>query len=528
MIHCVLRNGKTVIIPQSEMDWVLYRAANGSTIRFAITERALKKSDPNRLGGLISELDETPPTTSTAGVQPRSISRPRGLIRSDRTMGQQVWAAAKWALAEQTMAFTVGLVDLYLANHLPVDAVPSTNAIGVATYIIWLMGLLQGSLGVGALALVSRATGERHQRAANAALGQAVLLAIAMGVAILVSFTATATLWGRLAGLRGLELELCTAFLRIHALAAAPMSVLFVGSASLRGAGDFRSPMQVMFVVNVINIVVSSTLVFGPAPLGGHGLIGIGSGTAAAWFIGGIMMWIRLIGARGGIQLRLHRLKPNWPVAKRILRVSLPNLAEMALFWLGNFSVIYVVAHLPGDPNAKGAHNICIRLEALSFLPGFAFGQAASALVGQYLGARNPAAARQAVWTCWRLAAGFMGFLGLAFILVPHWFVWGLTGQPAFLESASSALFIAGFGQIGFATAMVMIGALRGAGDTRVTMAISLVSMYGLRVPLVLGITCWLMPSLEGVWIALELELTIRGLLFLARFLHGGWAKITV
>lgn len=488
----------------------------------------MKQPDPNQLGGLVTQLEETPPTTSTAGIQPRASARPRGLIRPGWSMRRQVWAAAKWALAEQTMAFTVGLVDLYLASQLGGEALASTNAIGIAAYIVWLMGLFQGSLGVGALALVARSVGARHQRQANAVLGQSILLAIVMGLVILAVFTATAPGWGALTGLGGREAQLLSYCLRIHALAAPFMSVLFVGSAALRGAGDFRSPVMVMIVVNVVNVVVSAVLVFAPSPVGGHGLVGIAAGTAAAWAIGATMMWTRLVRGRGGIRLMLHRLRPDWPVLRRILAVSLPNLGETVLFWTGNFIVVYIVAHLPGDPNAKGAHIIAIRLEALSFLPGFAFGQAASALVGQYLGAGDPAAARRAAWACLRFAVAFMGALGLCFILAPGAFVAALTPLAEFLDSASDALFVAGFGQLGFAVALVMIGALRGAGDTRMTLALSFLSMYGLRVPLTMLFAFRIDPTLRGVWIALELELTLRGVIFLARFLHGGWAKVRV
>src|SRR5690606_12279027 len=99
---------------------------------------------------------------------------------------QQVWVLSVWPLLEQLMAFLVGTIDLMLAAHLEPDAFArdAADALSVAGYIGWLMGMLQGAVGIGAAALVARAIGGRHRRLANGALGQAVLLALGFGAVI--------------------------------------------------------------------------------------------------------------------------------------------------------------------------------------------------------------------------------------------------------------------------------------------------------------------------------------------------------
>lgn len=448
-------------------------------------------------------------------------------LRHDLTLPQQVWFLAKWPLLEQFMAFFVGFVDTALAGRLPAEAVPATNAMGVAAYVMWLMGLFQGAVGVGALAVISRAVGARHRREANAALGQSLMLAMIWGTAMAVVFVIIAPVFGWMFGLEGRAHELSTLYLRLLAMMIPFMAVLFIGSACLRGAGDTRSPFLVMGVVNAVNIGLSVLLVLGPEPIGGHGMAGIAIGTMAAWFVGALLMVALLLRGRGGLKLHLHRLPPQARMIRRIVRVSWPNLAESLMFWIGNAVIVYIVGHLP-QANALGAHVIVIRIEALSFLPGFAFGQAAATLAGQYLGANDAHKASRAVWVCWAYGASVMTTLGLLFILIPEIFVWMMTDQPTFLEQAPTLLMIAGFAQIGFATAMVLSGALRGAGDTRMSMMLNFASTYIVRLPLAWWLGVSLGWGLTGVWIALSAELLLRGALFLARFLHGGWQRIKV
>jgi len=102
------------------------------------------------------------------------------------TLRRQVWVLAIWPLLEQVMAFLVGTVDMVLAARLQPEAlaIAANDALGVAGYVGWLMGMMMGAVGVGASALVARAIGGRHKRLANAALGQAILLALVVGFAI--------------------------------------------------------------------------------------------------------------------------------------------------------------------------------------------------------------------------------------------------------------------------------------------------------------------------------------------------------
>jgi putative MATE family efflux protein len=456
---------------------------------------------------------------------PQLSGKLRGL-----TLPRQVLVLAIWPFMEQVLNFFVGYVDTALAGHISVEA---TNAVGVSTYISWGMSLLQMSVGFGAAAVISRAVGGKHRRVANAALGQALIMSIAVGILGGVIVFVFAERVAAFLEIKDAAYPLAVQYLRVLAISAPASSVLLVGSACLRSSGDTRSPFVVLAIINVVNSAFSILFVWGPQPVGGHGVAGIAWGTVIAWCVGAVL--IIFVQARDGgtIRLRWFRLQPHWHTMKRIGRIAGASLFESAGMWIGNIFVMKMVgiAAISADPvvrASQGAHSITVRLEAISYLPGMALGIAAATLTGQYLGLGDPKRAREAAMLCWKLGLVVMGVMGVVFVLIPTPLVRLVTDKPELLALAPKLLRICGPVQIFFATAIVFSNALRGAGDTHSTMRLTYISIYLVRVPLVYLLAIHLGWGIDGVWYALCAELAIRGIMFGARFWQGGWTKVAV
>ena len=445
------------------------------------------------------------------------------------SLPRQVFVLAIWPFLEQLMNFLVGMVDLAIAGRLEPETlrVPAVDALAVAGYLMWLLGLLSGATGVGATALVSRAVGGGHKGLANAATAQSFLLALLFGA---ISGAALFIGADAIAGAFNLSPEshpLATIYLRIIAVVAPVHAVLFVGSAALRGAGDTRSAFIAMVCVNLVNIAVSVLLVFGPEPIGGWGVAGIAIGTAVGWLVGAVIIIIALIAGWGGVRLRRRRLRPHWHTIRRILRVGIPSGFESGGMWLINAAVLFFVSTFPID-GALGAHMIAIRIEAISFLPGFAIGIAAATLTGQYLGLGDPHRAKRAAMLCCLIGMGTMSVMGLTFMIVPEWWVMLVSAEATHLDYSPILLMICGPVQPLFAAYLILGNALRGAGETRTTMRMSFASLLVVRLAGAMVIGVILDYQLIGVWFALCADLAVKGILFSARFLHGGWTKTQV
>lgn len=484
-----------------------------------------------------------------------------GRLRSGRLAGLSMpvamWVVAWPVLVDSLLGSLVGLTDTVLAAGLSEAA---ADAIGSASYILWFIGLVFVALDVGVTAVVSRSVGAGKLDEANAAVGQTLLMAAGLGA---IMGGVVMALRPALAGVLGLSPEAADDFQRYMffvCLDAPVMAVLYAGIACLRGAGDSISAMRAMVVVNIVNIVASWSLagvdltttrvvdgqvarhVILENPLGiDMGVAGIGLGTLIAHATGVLLILITLARGTSSIRLAWRWLVPHAANMWRVARIGLPNFFETLGMWAGNFLVLLVVARL--GAGMVGSHMVAIRIEAFSFQLGFAVAIAATTLAGQYLGAGSPALARRAILACAGVAAMLMGAMGALFVLLPKPIVGLVSGQPAHLESAPAALWVTGLVQIPFAIAIVLRQAMRGCGDVKVVMWITWITTYAVRLPLVVvfsGVTiplpAWLgggeipsllglEPSLLGVWIGLSLEIVVRAVAFVWRFVDGGWAR---
>lgn len=430
-------------------------------------------------------------------------------------------------LGENVLNIVVGLNDAYLANHLPMDIrVDGTAAVGTVVYLLWFIGLFSGAVGTGATAIISRAIGARHRARAHACCGQAMLLAVGMGLVLGVFFLVAAPLIASLSGLKGQAYDLAVSYLRWISAGVPFLVVLFVANASLRGAGDTRTPFLAMCVVNAVNVLSTWTLTFGYFGAPAMGIEGIAIGTAMAYVVGAVMQSVVLLHGIGKLKLRFHRLGFHPVEMSRLLKIGLPSAMENALMWGVNFFLVRVVNGI--GTTAAAAHLNAVRIESLSYMTGFAVAVAASTMVGQSLGMKNPARAKKAAYYSYALAGSVMTLLGLVFIFFGHTLADLMSEDAAVRDLTAQCLFLCGFAQPFFAAYIIYSASLRGAGDTKAVMWLNLLSLCGARLVGVMVVGMILGGSLGAVWVVLCLELGLRGTLAYSRFALGGWERIKV
>jgi putative MATE family efflux protein len=519
-----------------------------SRFRSELRRRLLALGDWRGFGGVANlEAHEKP-----AGLTPDGRLKSGSL--AGLSMGAAIWALTWPILIESFLNSFVGLTDTVLAAQL---GVAETDAVGSASYVIWFMGLVIMAIGVGTTALISRSVGRGRLAVANAAVGQSLLLAAGLGSVVGAMIALAGPPLGSVLTQSEQGAAAFADYLQIVAAGTPFMAVLGTGIAALRGAGDSVRPLWSMVAVNVANIVgswllsgvdltrldhgapgaVTEVVLANPSPVK-LGVAGIAMGTVIANALGCAIVLVMLSRGVGGVRLIRRRLSPHWHTMLRLIRVGLPNFFETFGMWVGNFLVLAFVINLTQQDGMTGAHMLAIRIESFSFLPGFSMSLAAATLAGQYLGAGSPRMARRAVWRCAAIGVVLMGGLGLLFIFIPEQLVSLLSSQPEHLRIVPKLLFIAGFVQVPFALAIIMRGALRGVGDTRAVFVITWATTYLLRLPLAYffsGVDMPLPgggvlpnplphdPTLAGLWVGLCAELVLRSVLFVARFMHGGW-----
>ncbi|MSR19095.1 MAG: MATE family efflux transporter [Phycisphaerales bacterium] len=476
-----------------------------------------------------------------------------GQIRSGKLAGHSMWSAI-WilsipVLAQQMLAATVGLADKMIAGFLPDgSAVPALDGIGIGAYVAWFIGIAMTGVGVGAQAIVSRAIGAGRLTEANEVTGRSLGVGLVWGIAVGAALYACVDPLIHICSLEGKAAEYCRQYVQVMAIAMPLTGIMTVGSMCLHGAGEATKPAYIALCVNVVNVLFAwllsgvelrfgDTLIAAPLPIdpGEWGVMGIALGTAISYGVGALLTVVVLFRGVKDLRPTSRDLRPTWPTTWRIARVGIPNFLEGISLWAVNLFVMAFIGMIALTPHASGgtgglvgAHMIAVQWEAFSFLPGFAMGAAAAALAGQYLGAGNAVMARKAVVACTGIAIAIMGSLGVLLLLLGEPLTRIISREPVHLAEVPKLLMICGAIQVFFAVGIVIRGGLRGAGDTTWVLLITVVSSYGVRLPLAWLLGVKLGGGLAGIWYGLCGELVVRGILFWWRFQSDGWLRRSI
>jgi multidrug resistance protein, MATE family len=425
------------------------------------------------------------------------------------------------AVGEQMLNMTVGLADTFMVGHL---GAASVAAVGLSNQAVMLVTTFFAAVATGVTALIARHIGGHDAAHADTIMHQGYLLGAFFGLLTLA--------FGVMLNLPTMRMLQAPAdvvgpgatYLGVVALTFPLAACLFVGNAALRGAGDTRTPMLVMLAVNVVNIGVAYAAIYGLGPIPALGVTGSAIGAATARGAGGLIVTALLFRGRSGLRLRLRRLKPDIEQIKRIANIGLPAGAETLLMRLAQTAFAVTVASL--GTLAYAAHQIALQAESISYMPGFGFAVAATTLVGQGLGARDPRRARADGRLSQWMAVAIMSCMGVIFFLFPAQIIGIFINDPEVIRLGIWPLRLVAFSQPMLAVSMVLSGALRGAGDTRTTLAITAGGLWLVRLPLAL----LLVPrfGLMGAWIAMGADLNVRGALAWLRFRGDRWTKIKV
>jgi MATE family multidrug resistance protein len=194
--------------------------------------------------------------------------------------------------------------------------------------------------------------------------------------------------------------------------------------------------------------------------------------------------------------------------------------------WLevGAFLVFAAMLARVGEAELA-AHVIVIRIISVSFLPGYAVGEAVGVLVGQAVGARRPALARQAWLGGVRIAVVIMAALGVLFVVVPETLVGVFGADPAVTEVARGLLLVGAGFQLFDAVAMVGICAINGAGDTRFAMFASVVPSWLVKLPIGYALAVPMGMGAVGAWLGLTAEIAVVAGLALWRLAGARWLE---
>jgi len=429
-----------------------------------------------------------------------------------------IWQLAWPAITANLLASLVGIVDMKIVGAL---GAPAVAAVTTGNRIFFILQALLMAITAGTTALVARAWGagdrDEAERVTRASLW------LCMGIAVAMSLVALA-IPHRLAGVFRVDAEavrLAAVFIRAQAPFQIAVGVFFALGAALRAAGDTRTPLWIGALGNVVNVALAYTLVYGKLGLPALGVAGAALAGGIAFAVGALTLtglWMR-----GWLLLRRSGSVGDAFAGgrlRRIVDIGYPAGIEQ-LVWQGGFVAFLWIVSLYGT-GAYAAYGIGVSLLSFSFVIGFGYSIAASTLVGQSLGAGDPAGAAHAGWRAMRLSMGAMTAFGLAIVLAARPLARLMIDDERVVDLTVTFIYVLGSVQPLMAIEAALGGALRGAGDTRFPLFAVFAGLIGARVPLA-ALFAWRGLPVEWIYAALIADYVVKVALLTGRFRSGRW-----
>ena len=454
------------------------------------------------------------------------LSKRGGVFAKDWTKGSitRNLLSLSWPLIVSESLYTLGIsIDMVWVGKLGTAPIA---AVGIAGIFAGILMMLMNGLSVGTRALIARFVGAGDIAGANHVARQAFTVAVAYAVIM----TAIG-LWlsEPILKLLGLEAD-------VVAEGVVYMHIMFAGSATvsfwltvntiMQASGDTVTPMKITILYRCIHLVLCPFLVLGWGTFPGMGVSGAALINVISRGIGMVLgLWVLFAGrSQLRLTLRNFRLDPN--MIWRMVRIGIPASVMGAQRSLSMLVLARLI--VPFGTLAVAAHSLVQRVEMLLFPPCMGLGIASGVLVGQNLGAHQPRRAERSVWQAAGLAQGIVIVCSIVILVWAEEIVSIFNTEPTLMAMTSIFLRIGvtGFLMMGFSS--VLMQSISGAGDTVPVMIFSILTAWGVTIPL-----AYLLPGVGDLGVyglrwALVIGMAAGMVASLIYFRTGRWKRKTL
>lgn len=419
------------------------------------------------------------------------------------------------------MQTAYNIIDTYWVGRLGEEAIA---AISLAFPIIFLIISFGAGLTIAGTVLVAQYTGKQDQENVDLTAGQTIILLVNVSVVIsLVGFFVSNPML-QLMGAEPGVLGKATVYLKILFGGAVFMFMFFVFQSILRGWGDTKTPMWVMFWSVLANTILDPLMIMGIGPFPKMGIAGAAWATiisrGAAAMVG---LWI-LFSGRKVLHIRLRHLWPDWKIQWRLVKLGIPASVEQSITALGITAMIFIVADF--GTTVVAAYGIGARILSFVIVPAFAIAMATSTTLGQNFGADQLDRAEKAGWIGAGTGFAALSFFGiLLFIFAEPVTSIFIKENPDVVGLGSEFLRIMALTFGFFGLQLVFNGAFRGAGRTTTAMVMAFIAFWVTRIPLAYLLANTLNMGPQGIWLAFPISIVFMGLLTTFWFWLGRWKQ---
>lgn len=419
---------------------------------------------------------------------------------------------------EQLLAVLVGMLDTVMISG---EGEAAVSGVSLVDNINILVINIFAALATGGAVVAGHALGQKKPEQAGKAAWQMVLFMIyssfiTMVLLLVAHKTILRVTFGKV---DDAVMGSATVYLLITALSICPLAIYNACAALFRAMGNSKTTMLISLLMNLINFVGNAILIFGA----GLGVAGAAIATTVSRTVAAILIFRLMLDEKRVIHFKNRMTwKLEGDLVKKILFIGIPNGLENSLFQLGKLLLLSLVSTF--GTSSIAANAVCGTLTNFNILPGMAIGMALLSVSSVCIGAGEIGQTRY--YTRKMMGLSWMAMSAMSIIM--------MVGAPLFLKiyhltpdteklAIEVIRFHAVMCMISWVPSFSLPNTLRAAGDVIWTMVIAIVSMWTFRI-----ITAYIFSyafhlGLMGIWIAMTIDWTFRGICYLLRYRGHKW-----
>jgi len=434
------------------------------------------------------------------------------------SIARNIWYLSLPLIIGNVIWGSFDIVDMVFVGKLGPSAIAAVSLGGTILDIIWIA--IEG-ISVGTMAMVARFTGSKEFEKANSVVIQSLLMSFTGGIIIAIVGFFSAEFVLKAMGAKNEVLALGVSYFKILCLGALVIFPSITLVFALRGAGDAITPTKVLIFSIGLNVILDPLFIFG---LGWFPCLGV-AGSAIATVISRIVemfiLFFIFITGKSFLHINLKIPKIELKVIKQILKIGIFTSITELVWNVSSLILMRIVAFY--GTFAIAGYGIGIRLMMVIQMPGFGLAQSAATLVGQNLGANKPKRAERSAWLTLELYEIMIIVLAVIIFFFAPLIVAGFNNNPEVIKIGASYLRFMAVTFVFIALSIILAGAMQGAGDSFSPMVIDVLTLFLIRIPLVIFLANNLELAITGIWIGIAVSNIIEGLFMGFRFYQGKW-----
>ena len=434
-----------------------------------------------------------------------------------------LWGLSWPMMVTQSITTLGPTIDMIWVGKL---GAASMAGVGVSGMVVMLVSSVRTGLQTGTRAILARSVGAGEKEAANHVANQSFVVSILFSV---VTAVIGVFLSGQMLQLMGLEADVLaegTTYLRIQLVGMVTMSFQMLSQSLMQASGDSKTPMRISIVTRILHIALSPLLIFGWGFFPRLGVSGAAlTGVISQGVAGAIGMWM-LYSGRTRLQLNMSHFHFDWKMIWRITRIGIPASIMGTERSSANLLVMWFI--VPFGTAAVAAHTLMERIDNFIRMPAMAMGQGAGVLAGQNLGAKQPERAEKTAWLAVGLFTSLMFVISVLVWFWPEYLIGVFNTEPELVGIAVTFLRIQIVHFMVSGITLVLMSCLNGVGDTWIPTLNTLVTLWGVQMPLAYLLSRFSTLGVFGVRWAMVIAVVIRAAVYVVYFKMGRWKRTTV